>query len=186
MTDMTNDFYIDTDSVRFRIKEILSITGSTAAAFADRCQIPRTTISNILNDKTKATLDVLNKIVKACPDISSMWIYFGYGDKENQSVDSQLPLSSDMQSSLDGQDNLLFDTFPNSESSTNGYSKDSMQMNYVSPSAPTAISSCEPSPCSLSAVSIPPVSKKVEKIMVFYSDKSYETFLPANEGGNTN
>lgn len=183
MTDMTSDFYIDTDSVRIRIKEILSITGCTAAAFADRCQIPRTTISNILNDKTKATLDVLNKIVKACPDISSMWIYFGYGDKEVQPKDSQLSLSSEIPSTSSNQDNLLFGSSFNSEDTTNDYSGDPRPFSTDIPSYPTS-SSRGISPSNMLAMSMPPESKKVEKIMVFYSDKSYETFLPANETDN--
>lgn len=69
-----------------RIKELLDEKGIGPAQFADEIEVPRATISHILNGRNKASLDVVTKVVQRYPEVSLQWLVLGKGDKFNSAT----------------------------------------------------------------------------------------------------
>lgn len=156
--------------------------GIGSTQFADSCGIPRPSLSQILSGRNKKISDeVISKIHGAYPQLSVLWLLFGEGDmmaKQNiQFHDAQHPspagasqqpagsfMTSDEKStpqpesdseSLFGGDELIFD--------------DDEPLHEVESTASAG------SP----TVQIPADgSKSIVNIMVFYSDNSYQSFVP--------
>ena len=64
-----------------RIKTFLSVNGIANSIFADKCDIPRPTLSQLLNGRNKkVSNEVLDKIHIAYPEMSMMWLMFGEGE----------------------------------------------------------------------------------------------------------
>ena len=61
-----------------RIKLFLNEYQIANSQFADKCDIPRPTISQLLNGRNKKVSDeVISKIHTAYPNLSIMWLMFG-------------------------------------------------------------------------------------------------------------
>lgn len=61
-----------------RIKFFLNYRNIASSQFADCCEIPRPTVSQLLNGRNKKVSDeVISKIHSAYPDLSIMWLMFG-------------------------------------------------------------------------------------------------------------
>lgn len=59
----------------------MDISQVTISQFADRCGIPRPTMSQLMNGRNKRISDeVINKIHNAYPDLSILWLMFGEGE----------------------------------------------------------------------------------------------------------
>ena len=64
-----------------RIKKFLDQTGISNSQFADTCEIPRPTLSQLLNGRNKkVSNEVIDKIHNAYPTLNIMWLMFGDGD----------------------------------------------------------------------------------------------------------
>ncbi|WP_072144867.1 helix-turn-helix domain-containing protein [Hymenobacter sp. AT01-02] len=62
-----------------RIREILHSHELTPTQFADAIQVSRPVISHILSGRNKPSLEVVQKIVAAFPDIALSWLLTGSG-----------------------------------------------------------------------------------------------------------
>ena len=61
-----------------RIKFFMNSIGVGSSLFADTCQIPRPTLSQILNGRNKKISDeLIGKIHDAYPQLSVLWLMFG-------------------------------------------------------------------------------------------------------------
>lgn len=59
----------------------LDQTGISNSQFADTCEIPRPTLSQLLNGRNKKVSDeVISKIHRAYPSLNVMWLMFGDGE----------------------------------------------------------------------------------------------------------
>ena len=59
----------------------LEQTGISNSQFADTCEIPRPTLSQLLNGRNKKVSDeVIGKIHRAYPSLNVMWLMFGDGE----------------------------------------------------------------------------------------------------------
>lgn len=64
-----------------RLKYYLEENKIAISQFADKCRIPRPTLSQILNGRNKKISDeLISKIHEAYPDLSVLWLMFGEGD----------------------------------------------------------------------------------------------------------
>ena len=64
-----------------RLKLFLEQTGISNSQFADTCEIPRPTLSQLLNGRNKKVSDeVIGKIHRAYPSLNVMWLMFGDGE----------------------------------------------------------------------------------------------------------
>lgn len=157
-------------------------TGLSNSQFADQAGIPRPTLSQFLNGRNKRLSDeFVAKLHQAYPNLNVMWLLFGEGDME---IDGNIEFSEGSQvqngvsQSAENTENKVVESLPlgNSglQTATANYKIDDKE---------------EPDTYKNSTFdqnqNLPPViptdpHKTIRSIMVFYSDNSYESFVPAN------
>lgn len=173
-----------------RLMTFMEAHGIGSTQFADSCGIPRPTLSQILSGRNKKISDaVISKIHNAYPHLSVLWLLFGEGQMETHANNalsepqtgvktpaqtaqtnvfrpSDAPSSDDSKESADGLfgpasmgDTLIFED----EESVGDISAEDERM----------------SDAESATVAIPADgSKSIVNIMVFYSDNSYQSFVP--------
>jgi len=62
-----------------RIRQVMESLHMTQQEFADKTQIGAATLSNIFNDRTRPSLNVVELIKKNIPSISTDWLLLGVG-----------------------------------------------------------------------------------------------------------
>ncbi|MBQ1988246.1 MAG: XRE family transcriptional regulator [Muribaculaceae bacterium] len=151
-----------------RIKTFLSLNGIAYSIFADKCDIPRPTLSQLLNGRNKkVSNEVLDKIHVAYPELSMMWLMFGEGEMMSE-IGKNI---TNLQSSI----------FDENEEFNEDIESDDIKQNHVQDANPVveALQSL-----SMNMVKTQDKSgsseneKRIVNIMVFYSDNSFESFVP--------
>ena len=152
-----------------RIKEIIASEHLSDGEFADIVGIKRSTLSHCLSGRNDVSKDIITKIHSAYPYISINWLMFGEGDS---GLLSKNTTTSDLFNSLS---NSNADTQPCIE-----YAKD-FELN-----RPQIIHKEFENQQNISQnnviveipqlAKIPAQEKKIEKIMVFYTDNTFEVF----------
>jgi transcriptional regulator with XRE-family HTH domain len=66
-------------SEKERIEQIILEEGISSGQFAAEIGIQSSTLSHLLNDRNKPSLDVMKKILNRYPEISSDWLIMGVG-----------------------------------------------------------------------------------------------------------
>lgn len=189
-----------------RLKFFMNYLQIANSQFADTCKIPRPTISQILNGRNKKISDELfSKIHAAYPSLSMMWLIFGEGEMIN---DSNFKISEPQnmennendiaQSSLfeDAMPQFDFDT-PISANEAENFSHPNITENRQklenhdqlhramtqSANTPLQTANINTTPSSMTnTISLNPDSnKKIQSIMVFYNDNSFEIFSPTEK-----
>ena len=164
-----------------RLKRYMEHVELPISQFADYALIPRPTLSQILSGRNKKiSNELMSKLHTAFPKLNISWLLFGDGAMEiggefdNGSTPyaasdtvrvgkSPQPKSSDQGGLFDGIDEE--DTTP-------------QIIDTIKQQATAVNSKTETAPMQHMAIS-PDASKKVQSIMVFYSDNSFEIFTPA-------
>ena len=70
---------IDTTEFNTRLEEILKHYGLSASAFAEKISVQRSSISHILSGRNKPSLDFIDKVIQAFPEIDLIWLLSGRG-----------------------------------------------------------------------------------------------------------
>lgn len=173
-----------------RIKLFLDSTGIQNSQFADTCGIPRPSLSQLLNGRNKKVSDeVIGKIHDAYPNLSVLWLLFGEGDMLNggnietsERQNDEIPPISLFEPS-DFEDinlgNQEIGSVQKRDANRNFREKEPISsqseeipVQRVSPPSQTP---------QMPNISIKADNtKRVTSIMVFYSDNSFETFIPQN------
>ncbi len=66
-----------------RIKKIITDNNLSNSEFAEKIGIPKSSVTHLLSERNKASLDVIIKISETFDDISTDYLIFGYeSDKE--------------------------------------------------------------------------------------------------------
>lgn len=178
-----------------RLKRFLQQNGIANSQFADNCQIPRPTLSQILNGRNKKVSDeVIAKIHHSYPSLNVMWLMFGDGemfvpDANMDDVRQSKPAESGSNGGYvsGGRQNQNL-----RQQSSIDFEEDEASV------APSAVrqraSASSPSPDNADVMqamlgmmggsSSHPrkgdgSKRRVESIMVFYSDNSFEVFKPS-------
>lgn len=152
-----------------RIKEIIASENLSDGEFADLVGIKRSTLSHCLNGRNDVSKDIITKIHNAYPYISINWLMFGEGE-------SGLSLKNSLSSNL-------FDSLSNSEEEADlvdEYAKD-FELNVpvidtqrVNKQLDNKQKNVAIDIAQIAKMTLP--EKKIEKIMVFYSDNTFEVF----------
>ncbi len=73
-----------------RIQKIIDVQAISLNAFAQEIGVNRSTVSHILTARNKPSVEVLQKILKRFPSISTDWLLFGTGAMhvKNEAVSS--------------------------------------------------------------------------------------------------
>lgn len=168
-----------------RIKTFMASASISSTQFADACGIPRPTLSQILGGRNKKISDeVISKIHEAYPRLSVLWLLFGEGEMlTSPNIQFSAPQSqpkftygSEAQQtagSVFGDDSAESDGLFSDRQSSTG---ETLIFGDDEPSseAPAEVKNDAPPVVQIPADG----SKSIVNIMVFYSDNSYQSFVP--------
>ncbi|MFD2572172.1 helix-turn-helix transcriptional regulator [Spirosoma soli] len=157
-------------TINDKIKQILIDKNLTPSYFADEIGVQRSSISHILSGRNRPSFDIIQKIIRRFPELGYEWIM-----EEDNQVGNQTPFNNRAVS------RPTSDRF-NSDTPTVNYTPSSplirTQRNEIPPvqlaPQPQEIQSA-PLP-----TSTPTSEKKVERILIFYTDGSFREYSPAN------
>lgn len=173
-----------------RLKLFLQESGIANSQFADNCEIPRPTLSQLLNGRNKKVSDeVIAKIHRAYPNLNIMWLMFGDGNMLVPNVNSDVDFSS-----AQVHENAI-SSVPSGASSqpkTINFGGESGSANLPHSQASSPVSSqramaeamqrmariSQQMPQSRASKGRSDDESHVVSIMVFYSDGRFETFAP--------
>ena len=150
-----------------RIKLILEEKGLQLSSFADKIQVSRGTVSHIFNGRNNPSKYTVDKILYTFPDISSSWLLNGEGTmyKRNNAIIRE-------NSSLPPEQLDLFNENSTVELTGRPNANKYSQKNEVK--KPEIINNqTNTKDINLSNN----ISKKIDKIIIFFSDKTFMTFI---------
>lgn len=165
------------ENVAIRLKGFIESEGLTHSQFADRCGIPRPSLSQLLTGRNKKISDVIvGQIHQAFPELSVVWLLFGEGPMINPPVNE----------AHDYEDPAPYGTY-NSVNTDNGlFERQYTNVNGLNTTAntPKRTENKEDK----SSEEILELQREIEKmrrnprkvthITVYYDDSTFETFYP--------
>ncbi|GAA4322860.1 helix-turn-helix transcriptional regulator [Pontixanthobacter gangjinensis] len=137
---------VNTEKFASRLNKILDYYDISAAAFADKIEVGRSSISHILSGRNKPSLDFVMKVVKNFPEVELYWLLNGKGKfpvNSNEVKQQEIPRPEDKKQAV--------------SNSANPPSQNIPQQNI--PAMPAG----KP-------------GKEIQKIVIFYKDGSFEAF----------
>ncbi len=159
---------IESEGIIERVRYMMDSMELNATAFATEAGITPSVISHMLNGRNRPTIETLNNIIAAYPSWSYEWLLFGTGTPKREAQSVSLPLESS-----------LFGSYEASASSS--------QTAHATPSSESTLQS------GLTSIPFTPeeveqirqmllqqrtTTREVSEIRIFYSDGSYEIFVP--------
>ncbi len=155
--------------------------------FADELGIQRSNISHILSERNKPSLDLVQKILLRFKYINTDWLIFGKGEMikqiyqqslfpelDNQSL-NQIKSEDSVTNNAIQTDNYNIANFTDNEKAEeiilNKESNNSFVENPIK-----AVTNHETKSNNTNGDSV--IKKKIEKIIILYSDKSFTDYLP--------
>jgi transcriptional regulator with XRE-family HTH domain len=143
-----------------RIQKIIDDKNLTPSRFADEVGLNRPTVSHILNGRNNPGLEVMQRILARYKDLNAAWLISGDGPMYNTPQgDSKIPFLFD-----ESGENPAIDQGDSEYSREKGV-KTSHNDGKIEDNQVVIAKNVE--------------TVKVKKIAVFYSDNTYEEFVPA-------
>lgn len=147
--------------MRERILQVMENEGLAPSKFAETIGIQRSAMSHIISGRNNPSLDVFMKILETFPYLNSDWLLFGKGEmKKDQAVTTNLT-----QPDLFG--NMALNR-PVSQVDPE-YRKENRDKEGENTPKQTDKEI---------VIRTELVAKKISKIVIFYADETYETFIP--------
>ena len=165
-----------------RIKQVMISKQLSPAQLAERLDINRSNLTHLFSGRNQASLDLAKKILNAFPEINTEWLIMGVGAMQKTDFEDykQAKLTNtdeelDLFSSLQEIENPQLDT-PKEEPKSE-LKVAVQQKKNISPSTPRELNS-PPIDTNRSEKIDSHEIKKVEKIIFFYNDKTFEAYYP--------
>lgn len=146
-------FYIMKD----RILKVMEQEGLTPSKFAESIGIQRSAMSHIISGRNNPSLDVLLKILEKFTYIDSDWLLFGKGNMRKEEAYMEPDLFNHTPVNPPGVLSLAENRRENGLQLAGNSSKPPVIEKVIPVESP---------------------AKKVSKIMIFYTDNTYDTFIP--------
>lgn len=182
-----------------RIKKFLESQRIAISQFADTCNIPRPTISQILNGRNKKISDeLISKIHVGFPELSMLWLMFGEGnmlsnannqisERQNEHLQS-FEAVKNAEHEMFGKEKIDFSISTENKSDNFGNIFDSRNDNIENNSplqneSQKNIRDKEETQIENIARRIAENNttyKRITNIVVFYDDSTFQTFSPSN------
>lgn len=141
-----------------RIKRLMDEKGLSISSFADEVGVKRPAMTHTLTGRNNPSLDIVTKILETYSDISPDWLMFGKGPMKKGNTPIQQG---------------LFEELDEEKESTSAVPAESISKSLNQPKEINPIVT-EIAPIAIKN-SLP--DKRIAKIMVFYSDNTFETFV---------
>ena len=150
--------------MRERILKFIDISGLTAAKFADDIGVQRSSVSHILSGRNNPSFDFIQKILLKYKQINAEWLLLGTGDIFKVARQA-----------------VLFDE-PLTDINISGTSSNSTQI--LEPEKPIVSENIPEQPVNTELIIekglLNSQTKSIEKIMIFYDDKTFSVYTPEN------
>lgn len=138
-----------------RLEKIMETEGMNARQFATEIGVQSSTISNIMGDRNRPSLEVLQKVLNRFRTISSDWLILGVGSMYRQKIDSQQP--------------TLFEEKP--------LEQDGSYLPLAQPVEIPAPSNANKRVLPEPVVQTKLIAKKVQKVVIFYEDGTFDEII---------
>ena len=149
-----------------RIEQIIIDKGLSPSYFADTIGIQRSSISHILSGRNKPSLDIIQRILKVFPDIDRDWLLF----------DSEIPQQNMPQTNRQQPVNQV-------NTRQNLFEQTPRESPKIFQTEPDVVKSSVNLPIKrkIERPTVPSVSssKQIERIMIFYTDGTFEEKRPS-------
>jgi len=152
-----------------RIMQIMELEGIKPGEFAEQIGINRSAISHILNGRNKPSLDVVNRILSRYDYINTDWLLFGKGDLRKKNI-AETHQAAAQPAVFSGQQPSLFDEAP----------KQNPKPEFREENQPKTMPNIPQNIEHEQKDVIIPTTKKITKLVIFYSDNTFDTFAPDN------
>ncbi len=157
-----------------RIDKVMQLEGMNSAVFAAAIGIQGSTLSHILNGRNNPSLSVMQNILNRFPNISPDWLILGQGSIEKSAKQSQTPSLFD---SIEESDlkSVKYEEKREEKSNPNNYSfqqKTDIEQE-ISVKAADLTQKVQ-----IPAQESEPKQKSVRKIIVYYTDNTFQEFEP--------
>lgn len=175
-----------------RLISFMEAHGIGSTQFADNCGIPRPSLSQLLSGRNKKISDaVIAKIHAAYPSLSILWLLFGEGQMESKANialseaqnGGQIPLQPASVNTLRPSADTPSSEAIEDDGGLFGPASSREPLIFDDEEAMTEVST-SPIPDDAPGAQSPTVtipadgSKSIVNIMVFYSDNSFQSFVP--------
>lgn len=155
-----------------RLDKLLLAEQLTPAKFADIIGVQRSSISHIISGRNKPSFDFIAKVLQRFPRVSPDWLILGRGDMYKQMVQASLfdtPVVKDVivEQKSEPQEVVEPDSAAYDAAASESISKEP-------PTQKTEMESSYP-------IDIKAFDKEVERIVVFYKDRTFRSYTPSKE-----
>lgn len=146
-----------------RIQKIIQSVSQSAAQFADEIGIQRSSVSHLISGRNKPSTDFLQKLLISFPQINVEWLLTGKGDMYRNSIqESNKNLFSDLTTNTKQKPTITNFSKPIEKETESAYKAEHKDI--TNPQE---------------GITPPKNAKKeIERIVIFYSDKSFEEYTP--------
>jgi transcriptional regulator with XRE-family HTH domain len=148
-----------------RIVQFIETEKLTAAEFADKIGVQRSSVSHVLNGRNNPGFSFIQKILETFPTINSRWLLTGQGELYEEKT---LKAS---ESKLESPD--LFST------KTIEPTKKKVEVQEAPPLVNTAVNQSIPDDVK-AILPAESADKSIKRVLIFYEDHTFEDFRPAN------
>lgn len=176
-----------------RLKQFMASTGLTSTQFADKAGIPRPSMSQLLHGRNKSINNqILAKLDEQFPMLNTLWLLFGRGDMyQNSNIETSEAQNAPSSAGFPSQepDSMIANSSEMPEYGRRDNPQTKRISEIFSEGGPDAVRN-EPSVSSggwtTSVLCTPPDDqtganrRRITSIIVFYSDNSFDTFLPSD------
>ena len=156
-----------------RIKQIMEKERMTPSAFADKLQLGRAVISHILNGRNNPSLDVVTRILSKITYINPEWLLTGVGDMYKPTNNNTITNNTPNNLPLDANSNLF-------DQVTESISNDEIKSEYGKENEVEQPNNSINPPINQTIVYQKASERKINKIIIYYSDNTFETFNTDN------
>lgn len=170
-----------------RVQLIIKAKNLTASQFADEIGIQRSGMSHVLTGRNNPSLEFVQKILRRYPEIDTNWLIFGNGSmySENLLANANIKVLPDKETAVSDGNDLFSALVPDSGKKTTleivpEIERKASENKNIIRDPPLIIPSQEMAKETYSSpgTEISKPKGKVDKIILFYSDNSFEEFLP--------
>lgn len=185
-----------------RIRLILRTKNLSASTFADEIGVQRSAISHILSGRNNPSLEFIQKILRRYPELNTEWVLSGKGEmlsynlfNSNEDVAQKL---KEVKTRKETRSNTVV-SVPSDYDETESIQDNSTELDFnISNNAKPGPEIIKPEKAKISETKVKPESytdtkrdlsrstfepkgaknKKVERIVIFYTDKTFKEFSP--------
>lgn len=179
-----------------RVKEIMEDQEYSPSGFADTIDVPRPIISHILSGRNKPSLDVIQKILMRFPELNPWWLLTGKGQMKQLNLFSEEELESvsikpnttiqnhhstpspvAVNDRVEKELSAAIPVSPVSAESPVAPKVEQQPVTALPPQQPHAVPNPAHPPVEMFSQALAS-GKTIEKMVVFYSDKTFSVYHP--------